>query len=69
MTFIYTVLLPKITGQAMIGLGEITYGYVFHYVWFNMSYLLSSLRIYILLQGEGVLEVQQPAAESGARLP
>lgn len=42
---------------------------VFHYLWFNMSCLPSSLRIHILLQGEGVLEVQQPAAESGARLP
>lgn len=42
--------------------------YVFQYA-FNMSCLPSLLRIHILLQGEGVLEVQQPEAESGARLP
>ncbi len=34
-----------------------------------MSCLPFLLRIHILLQGEGVLEVQQPEAESGARLP
>lgn len=36
---------------------------------YRFLFLISSLRIHLFLQGEGVLEVQQPVPQSGAGLP